>query len=87
MRADVPQLLLTLEGISRHHPDRVLRLRGALPGADGGLEPFELLIFRGFSSSRSTAVSRRSVAQPSSTSGTATANSTPRRTSSQTKER
>jgi hypothetical protein len=53
MTADVPALLLTLEAISRQHPDRVLRLRGALPGPDGALEPFELLIFRGFSSSLS----------------------------------
>ena len=48
-------LLAGLEELSRHHPDRVLRLRGTLP-ADPALqahpaEPFELLIFRGFSSS------------------------------------
>lgn len=44
-------LLAALEAISRERPDRVLRLRGQLPGDDGSLEPFELLIFRGFSSS------------------------------------
>ena len=45
--------------MSRAHPDRLLRLRGQLPVNDAGdpdpagdaLEPFELLIFRGFSSS------------------------------------
>ncbi len=33
-------------------PDRVLRLRGSLPAEEeaGAMEPFELLIFRGFSS-------------------------------------
>jgi hypothetical protein len=41
-----------LEAISRCRSDRVLRLRGALPAEIGaGWEPFELLIFRGFSSS------------------------------------
>jgi hypothetical protein len=40
-----------LEELSRGRSDRVLRLRGVLPGATGELEPFELLIFRGFSSS------------------------------------
>ena len=44
-------LLEALEAISRTRPDRVLRLRGELAGAGGELEPFELLIFRGFSSS------------------------------------
>lgn len=49
-------LLGRLEAISRGRPDRVLRLRGTLPapvgeGDDGIGEPFELLIFRGFSSS------------------------------------
>ena len=48
-------LLVGLEELSRHHPDRVLRLRGTLPGDPAQLahlaEPFELLIFRGFSSS------------------------------------
>lgn len=43
-------MLMALETISRGRPDRVLRLRGELPGAEGP-EPFELLIFRGFSSS------------------------------------
>ncbi len=46
----VASLLSRLEELSRNRPDRVLRLTGALPGHDG-LEPFELLIFRGFSSS------------------------------------
>ena len=41
----VAALLAALEQLSRLHPDRVLRLRGEQP------EPFELLIFRGFSSS------------------------------------
>ncbi len=56
---DTAPLLATLEAISRDRPDRVLRLRGelpvdagALPLAGGGRrEPFELLVFRGFSSS------------------------------------
>ena len=51
MAADGAELLRALEEISRSRPDRVLRLRGELPGESGGLEPFELLIFRGFSSS------------------------------------
>jgi hypothetical protein len=46
----VADLLMNLEAISRDRPDRVLRLRGTLP-VGGGREPFELLIFRGFSSS------------------------------------
>jgi hypothetical protein len=46
----VSELLAGLEAISRSRPDRVLRLTGELPG-DSGFEPFELLIFRGFSSS------------------------------------
>ena len=47
------QLLCGLEAISRERPDRVLRLRGTVPSAAeaGVLEPFELLIYRGFSSS------------------------------------
>lgn len=45
-------LLGQLEAISRSRPDRLLRLRGTLPGSDGP-EPFELLVFRGFSSSLS----------------------------------
>lgn len=60
-------LLARLEQLSRNRPDRVLRLRGVLPvwreagaaaepttaepATAAGLEPFELLIFRGFSSS------------------------------------
>ena len=50
--ASIAALLLALEQISRARPDRVLRLRGSLPAeeAPGGMEPFELLIFRGFSS-------------------------------------
>ena len=47
----VAALLAALEAISRDRPDRVLRLRGELPGDDRAFEPFELLIFRGFSSS------------------------------------
>jgi hypothetical protein len=50
MTMTIAELLAALEAISRSRPDRVLRLRGSLPG-DGGEEPFELLIFRGFSSS------------------------------------
>ena len=46
----VSELLARLEEISRSRPDRVLRLTGDLSG-DSGMEPFELLIFRGFSSS------------------------------------
>ena len=47
----VAALLAELETISRDRPDRVLRLRGELPVDGEGREPFELLIFRGFSSS------------------------------------
>ena len=48
----VAALLADLEAISRSRSDRVLRLRGTLPAeADEAHEPFELLIFRGFSSS------------------------------------
>jgi hypothetical protein len=52
-RPPIAALLAALEEVSRGRPDRVLRLRGSLPaaGGDGGAEPFELLIFRGFSSS------------------------------------
>ena len=50
MSSDVATLLSRIEELSRSRPDRVVRLTGELPG-DGGLEPFELLIFRGFSSS------------------------------------
>jgi len=47
------QWLARLEAISRKHPARVLRLRGTLPAgaASAEREPFELLIYRGFSSS------------------------------------
>ena len=60
MSLEVSQLLHQLEEISRSRPDRVLRLRGvqpqpaeadADPAAELHWEPFELLIFRGFSSS------------------------------------
>jgi hypothetical protein len=51
-------LLAGLEELSRTHPDRVLRLRGTLPADPGQpgqpgqqAEFFELLLFRGFSSS------------------------------------
>ena len=47
---DVVSLLAQLEERSRSRPDRVLRLTGELPGQNGP-ERFELLIFRGFSSS------------------------------------
>tara|TARA_B100001778_G_C18506161_1_gene591985 strand:- start:697 stop:990 length:294 start_codon:yes stop_codon:yes gene_type:complete len=40
------ELVSLLEERSRNHGDRVLRLVGVV-----GVEPFELLIFRGFSSS------------------------------------
>jgi hypothetical protein len=50
MTIPVTQLLAQLEELSRARPDRVLRLSGVLPG-ESGYEPFELLIFRGFSSS------------------------------------
>jgi hypothetical protein len=61
--APTEQLLAQLEAISRERPDRVLRLRGtvrALPpeaGREGDedpaalVEPCELVIYRGFSSS------------------------------------
>ena len=47
----VAALLAELEAISRERSDRVLRLRGELPVDGEAREPFELLIFRGFSSS------------------------------------
>ncbi|MCP9927346.1 hypothetical protein [Cyanobium sp. CH-040] len=47
----IADLLTGLEAISRGRADRVLRLRGVLPTECGGSEPFEVLIFRGFSSS------------------------------------
>ena len=43
-------MLAPLEELSRQRPDRLLRLRGNLPGAEGP-EAFELLIYRGISSS------------------------------------
>ncbi len=43
-------LLPSLEAISRDRPDRVLRLRGTVPSAEGAQEALEVLIFRGFSS-------------------------------------
>ena len=49
--ASVMALLARLEELSRERPDRVLRLRGQLQLAAGLLEPYELLIYRGFSSS------------------------------------
>ena len=42
-------LLPALEAISRDRPDRVLRLRGMVPSAEGAEEALEVLIFRGFS--------------------------------------
>ena len=55
----IAALLAELEALSRSRPARVLRLRGQVPVNDAGdpdaagerLDPFELLIFRGFSSS------------------------------------
>ncbi|MCS5697956.1 hypothetical protein NZK32_02710 [Cyanobium sp. FGCU-52] len=48
----VASLLARLEELSRARPDRVLRLTGTLPAEQGEeREAFELLIFRGFSSS------------------------------------
>lgn len=47
--ASIAALLIELEERSRARPDRVLRLRGVLPAGEAS-EPFELLIFRGFSS-------------------------------------
>ena len=44
-------LVAGLEAISRGRPDRVLRLRGVRCSAEAGNEPYELLLFRGFSSS------------------------------------
>lgn len=54
MSADLVSQLVRLEAISRDRPDRVLRLIGSLPAPQvesGSSEPYELLIFRGFSSS------------------------------------
>jgi len=46
-------LVQALEAISRERADRVLRLRGTVPSAEepGQLDPFELVVYRGFSSS------------------------------------
>jgi len=44
-------LLADLEPLSRERPDRVLRLRGELALPEAGADPFELVLFRGFSSS------------------------------------
>ena len=51
-------LIAALEAISRDHPNRLLRLRGCLPAhaEPNGSEPFELLIYRGFSSSTTHAI-------------------------------
>ncbi len=57
--ASIAELLQALESLSRARPDRLLRLRGQVPVNAMGdpdptgqsLEPFELLIYRGFSSS------------------------------------
>jgi len=43
-------VLAPLEELSRQRPDRLLRLLGNLPGPEGP-EAFELLIYRGISSS------------------------------------
>jgi hypothetical protein len=51
MVASANDLLSGLEAISRGRPDRVLRLRGELVAVGSAPEPYELLIFRGFSSS------------------------------------
>jgi len=47
------ELLSRLEAISRERPDRVLRLRGLMPGVRTSAEPepFEVVLYRGFSSS------------------------------------
>ena len=47
------QLVLALEALSRERSDRVLRLIGSVPSEHDRCrrEPFELLIYRGFSSS------------------------------------
>ena len=44
-------LVQQLEERSRQAPDRVVRLQGTVQNARAQNEPFELLIFRGFSSS------------------------------------
>lgn len=46
-------MLLALETISRDRPDRVLRLLGTVPSLEDPtrIDPFELVVYRGFSSS------------------------------------
>ena len=44
MAMPVADLLAALETISREHPDRVLRLRGELPGEVGNPEAFDARI-------------------------------------------
>lgn len=44
-------LIARLELLSRDRPDRVLRLRGQLQAPAEAAETFELVMFRGFSSS------------------------------------
>ena len=51
MEPSAIDLLAGLELVSRARPDRVLRLRGVLCSPEAGNEPYELLLFRGFSSS------------------------------------
>ncbi|MEB3326772.1 MAG: hypothetical protein VKI39_03580 [Synechococcus sp.] len=51
MAQEAQALIAALEQISRERPDRVLRLHGACDSGDSSAEPYELLIFRGFSSS------------------------------------
>lgn len=51
MEPSANDLLARLEVLSRGRPDRVLRLRGGWAPEGGAEEPYELLIFRGFSSS------------------------------------
>jgi len=52
-RPPIAALITALEEVSRGRADRVLRIHGTLPptGDEDAAEPFELLIFRGFSSS------------------------------------
>jgi len=46
-----PAPIAALEACSRDRPDRLLRLRGVLVSTGAVEEPYELLIYRGFSSS------------------------------------
>ena len=52
-------LLLALESISRGRSDRVLRILGTVPSVEepGQLDPFELVLYRGFSSSTTHPIS------------------------------